>query len=207
MMNKLFIHLILATMIFPATVNAFGRLEVICGPMFAGKSEEFIRRLRRADIANLKTLIFKPVLDTRADDEITSHNGNRLKAIPLTDPKEILNFPDLATYDVIAIDEAQFFSADILPVIRTLIAMNKRVIVAGLDLDYRSEPFGPMPHILALADTITKLQAICMVCGDDACRSQRIINGNPARYDDPLIMIGSEESYQPRCKKCYTILS
>lgn len=206
-MKKLCLSLMLAALIFPATMNAFGRLEVICGPMFAGKSEEFIRRLRRADIANLKTLIFKPVLDTRADDEITSHNGNRMKAIPLTDPNEILNFPDLATYDVIAIDEAQFFSADIVPVVRELVSMGKRVIVAGLDLDYRSEPFGPMPQILALADSITKLQAICVVCGEDACRSQRIINGNPARYSDPLIMIGSEESYQPRCKRCYSILS
>jgi thymidine kinase len=206
-MKKLCVSLILSSMIFPATIRAFGRLEVICGPMFAGKSEEFMRRLRRADIANLKMLIFKPILDTRADDEITSHNGARMKAIPLADPQEILNFPDLAAYDVIAIDEAQFFSTDIVPVIRTLIAMGKRVIIAGLDLDYRSEPFGPMPQILALADSITKLQAICVMCGQDACRSQRIINGNPARYDDPLIMIGAEESYQPRCKKCYSILS
>lgn len=206
-MKRLCLSLIISSMIFPAAIHAFGRLEVICGPMFAGKSEEFIRRLRRADIANLKTLIFKPVLDTRADDEITSHNGNRMKAIPLSDAKDILTYPDLASYDVIAIDEAQFFSADIVPVIRELVSMGKRVIVAGLDLDYRSEPFGPMPQILALADSITKLQAICVVCGDDACRSQRIINGNPARYDDPLIMIGSEESYQPRCKRCYSILS
>ena len=206
-MKKLFLSLILGSMAFPVTLDAFGRLEVICGPMFAGKSEEFIRRLRRADIANLKTLIFKPVLDTRADDEITSHNGARLKAVPLADPKDIFQFPDLANYDVIAIDEAQFFSADIVPVIRTLVAMGKRVIIAGLDLDYRSEPFGPMPHILALADSITKLQAICIVCGDDACRSQRIINGNPARYDDPIIMVGAEESYQARCNKCYSILS
>lgn len=206
-MKKLFMHLMLASLLFPATINASGKLEVICGPMFAGKSEEFIRRLRRADIANLKTLIFKPVIDTRADDEVTSHNGNRMKAIPLTDVKEILTFPDLASYDVIAIDEAQFFSDDIVNVIRELIAMNKRVIIAGLDLDYRSEPFGPMPQILALADSVTKLQAICVVCGDDACRSQRIINGNPARYDDPIIMVGAEESYQARCKRCFTILS
>lgn len=206
-MKKTFLSLTFITMMFPVTLDAFGRLEVICGPMFAGKSEEFIRRLRRADIANQKTLIFKPILDTRADDEVTSHNGNRLKAIPLADPKDILTFPDLAMHDVIAIDEAQFFSADIVPVIRTLVAMGKRVIIAGLDLDYRSEPFGPMPLILALADSVTKLQAICIVCGEDACRSQRIINGKPARYDDPIIMVGAEEAYQARCKKCFSIES
>jgi len=206
-MKQLYLNLIISLMVFPVTIRAFGRLEVICGPMFAGKSEEFMRRLRRADIAHLKILIFKPMLDTRADDEITSHNGARMKAIPLADSQEILNFPDLQTYEVIAIDEAQFFSADIIPVIRTLVGMNKRVIVAGLDLDYRSEPFGPMPQLLAIADSITKLQAICVICGQDACRSQRIINGNPAHYDDPIIMVGAEESYQARCKTCYRILS
>lgn len=185
-----------------------GKLEVICGPMFAGKSEELIRRLIRADIAHQKILVVKPIIDTRgASETITSHNGTTYEARPIDTPQDLLTLVALDHYDVIAIDEVQFFSHDIIEVIRTLVAQGKRVIVAGLDLDYRAEPFGPIAAILALADTVTKLQAICTECGEDAYRSQRIINGKPARYSDPIIMIGAEESYQARCKKCYTILS
>jgi thymidine kinase len=185
-----------------------GRLEVICGPMFAGKSEELIRRLNRAHIAHQKILVVKPVLDTRgATDSITSHNGATFHARPINSSQELLDLALAGEYDVIAIDEVQFFADDIVAAIRTLIAYSKRVIVAGLDLDYRSEPFGPIAAILALADTVTKLQSICTLCGSDAYRSQRIINGKPARYSDPIIMIGAEESYQARCKQCYVIES
>lgn len=183
-----------------------GRLEVICGPMFAGKTEELMRRLNRAHIAHQKILVVKPKLDTRGESNtITSHNGATYAAHAINSAQELL---DLAgDYDVIAIDEVQFFSDDIIAAIRILTAQSKRVIVAGLDLDHRSEPFGPIAALLALADTITKLQAICTLCAADACRSQRIINGKPARYTDPIIMIGAEESYQARCKQCYIIES
>jgi thymidine kinase len=205
-MKKLFLSIVILSSTL-ATHITHTRLEVICGPMFAGKSEELIRRLIRADIAHQKILVVKPILDTRgASETITSHNGNTYDARPINSPHELLDLVATTHYDVIAIDEVQFFSLDIVDVIRTLVAQGKRVIVAGLDLDYRSEPFGPIGALLALADSVTKLQAICTQCGDDACRSQRIINGNPARYSDPLIMIGAEESYQARCKKCFNIL-
>ena len=181
-----------------------GCLEVICGPMFAGKSEELMRRLNRAHIAHQKILVVKPMLDTRdAHNVIVTHNGATYEARAINSAQELL---DLAgDYEVIAIDEVQFFADDIIPAVRTLMAQGKRVIIAGLDLDYRGEPFGPIASLLAMADTVTKLQAICTLCGSDAHRSQRIINGKPARYHDPIIMIGAEESYQARCKQCYII--
>jgi len=213
LMKKILMHTLLLNIIF-STANiayAHGKLEVICGPMFAGKSEELIRRVFRAYIAQQTVLVVKPAIDTRsAHNVITSHSGKTYHAHTISTPQELLDLvekghPTEGDYHVIAIDEAQFFSQDIMPVIRTLIAQGKRVIIAGLDLDHRSEPFGPIPQILALADSITKLQAICILCGQDAYRSQRIINGQPARYDDPIIMIGAEESYQPRCKNCFKI--
>ena len=209
-MKKLLLSALLTSSILSTqlTHSFQGKLEVICGPMFAGKSEELIRRLIRADIAHQNILVVKPVLDTRGtSDTITSHNGTTYDARPINAPQDLLDLVAAGNYNVIAIDEVQFFSDEIIPVIRTLIAQGKRVIVAGLDLDYRAEPFGPIAAILALADTVTKLQAICTVCSADAYRSQRIINGKPARYSDPLIMIGAEESYQARCKQCYTIES
>jgi thymidine kinase len=211
-MKKLFLSAVMLSSTL-ATHITHTRLEVICGPMFAGKSEELIRRLHRIGIAQRShnqehhVLVVKPKLDSRgATNVISSHNGNTYDALAIQSPQDLLDLVAAGNYEVIAIDEVQFFSHDIVDVIRTLVVQGKRVIVAGLDLDYRSEPFGPIAAILALADSVTKLQAICTQCGEDACRSQRIINGEPARYSDPLIMIGAEEAYQARCKKCYSIL-
>lgn len=210
-MKKLLLIPILISSIL--THARHGKLEVICGPMFAGKSEELIRRVFRAHIAQQTVLVVKPTIDTRsAADTITSHCGSAHAAHAINTPQELLELvakghPTEGEYNVIGIDEVQFFSVDIIPVIRTLTAQGKRVIVAGLDLDYRGEPFGPIAPILALADSVTKLQPICVICGEDAYRSQRLINGIPARYSDPIIMIGAQESYQARCKQCYTIES
>jgi thymidine kinase len=183
-----------------------GILEVICGPMFSGKSEELMRRLRRAKIAKQHTMTFKPSVDNRHSIEyVVSHDGNKLYAQALDDVTAI---PDLVlqdNVDVIGIDEAQFFPRDIIPVICTLVDMGKRVIVAGLDLDFRGVPFGSIPTLLAIADKITKLNAICCICGKEANCTQRLVNGRPAKHDDPIIMIGAQESYQARCRNCYSI--
>ena len=183
-----------------------GQLEVICGPMFSGKSEELMRRIRRAKIARQKVITFKHRLDDRhAIEYIVSHDGNRVEALPLDNVQRILEIAQADYISVIGIDEAQFFSKEIVPIICSLIAHGKRVIVAGLDLDFRGAPFGCMPLLLAIADTVTKLKAICTECGDDAHFTQRLVNGNPAKYDDPIIMIGAQESYQARCRGCYII--
>lgn len=183
-----------------------GSLEVICGPMFSGKSEELIRRLRRAKIAQQSVIIFKPQIDHRYGLEyVVSHDGSKLDAKPLTNVADILHLTEAHHASVIGLDETQFFSPDIVSVICKLIEKQKRVIVAGLDRDFRGAPFGCMPALLAIADKVTKLQAICTQCGHDAHFSQRLINGNPARYDDPVIMIGAQEAYQARCRGCYTI--
>lgn len=182
-----------------------GRLEVICGSMFSGKSEELIRRLRRAEFAQQTTQIFKPSIDNRSTIEyIHAHSGGKLAAIAADNPQVITEFT-LDTTQVIGIDEVQFFSNDILDTIAALIAQGKRVIVAGLDLDFRALPFGCMPLLLAIADSVTKLNAVCMVCGIDAHHTQRLINGVPAKFSDPLIMIGAQECYQARCRTCYEI--
>lgn len=183
-----------------------GVLEVICGPMFSGKSEELMRRLRRAKIAKQHTMTFKPSIDNRHSIEyVVSHDGNKLYAQALD---EVTAIPDIAqqdTIDVIGIDEAQFFPREIIPVICTLIEQGKRVIVAGLDLDFRGVPFGSMPILLAIADKVTKLNAICCLCGKDANCTQRLVNGKPAKHDDPIVMIGAQEAYQARCRNCYSI--
>lgn len=183
-----------------------GILEVICGPMFSGKSEELMRRLRRAKIAKQKTIIFKPHIDQRYGLEyVVSHDGNKLEAQPLHSVHEINERVDVIGATVIAIDEAQFFTQDIVGVVCQLVNEGKRVIVAGLDLDFRGAPFGHMPLLLAVADKISKLQAICTQCGHDAHFTQRLVNGLPAKYDDPIIMIGAQEAYQARCRSCYSI--
>ncbi len=183
-----------------------GMLEVICGPMFSGKSEELIRRLRRAKIAQQKVITFKPQLDTRyALEYVVSHDGAKVDARPLMNVKEIIDIVNTNNANVIGIDEAQFFSQDLVSVVCQLINERKRVIVAGLDLDFRGTPFGCMPLLLAIADKVTKLQAICTQCGHDAHFTQRLVNGNPARFDDPVIMLGAQEAYQARCRGCYSI--
>ena len=182
-----------------------GWIEVICGSMFSGKSEELIRRVHRVQIAKKKIQIFKPTIDNRyAVQHIYSHNGTKVDAINITKSKEILDSVESDT-EVIAIDEAQFYDEDIVLVCQKLADQGKRVIIAGLDQDFRGEPFGPIPKLLAIAEYIDKLQAICMVCGNTASRTQRLVNGQPAKYSDPTILIGAKESYEARCRKCHTV--
>ncbi|AJD92356.1 thymidine kinase [Jeotgalibacillus malaysiensis] len=177
-----------------------GWVEVICGSMFSGKSEELIRRVRRAQFARQHILVFKPKLDDRYSEEaIVSHNGASVIAVPVEHSSEIL---DQVTEkaDLIAIDEVQFFDEEIVEVITKLADQGFRVITAGLDQDFRGEPFGPVPHLMSLAEQVTKLQAVCAVCGSPASRTQRLIEGRPAGYDDPVILVGASEAYEPRCR-------
>ena len=177
-----------------------GWVEVICGSMFSGKSEELIRRLRRATYANLTIRVFKPVIDDRYDDEcVVSHNGTTIMARPISHAEEILEHVD-DTIDVVGIDEVQFFDDTIIDVADELANRGVLVIAAGLDTDFRGEPFGPMPQLMARAEYVSKLHAICPVCGSPATRNQRLIDGKPASYDDPVILVGAAESYEPRCR-------
>lgn len=180
-------------------------LEVICGPMFSGKSEELIRRLRRARIANQSTLVFKPTMDNRKTlEHIHAHSGDKLQAIAVESPSALRSLlaPEI---DVIGIDEVQFFSDDIISVIVELVHAGKRVIVAGLDRDFRGLPFGYMPTLMAMAEKLTKLTAVCIVCGNDAYLTQRLVNGEPAKITDPIVLVGAQECYQARCRSCYQI--
>jgi thymidine kinase len=182
-----------------------GWVEVICGSMFSGKTEELIRRVRRAQIARQKVQVFKPSLDDRyALEKVTSHNGMGLDATLITEAREILDLvgPDTA---VVAIDEVQFFDWTIAEVCNSLAKEGKRVIVTGLDMDFRGEPFGPMPLLMAEAERVDKLSAICVVCGAPASRTQRLIDGQPASYDDPVIMVGASEVYEARCRHCHQV--
>ncbi len=182
-----------------------GWIEVICGSMFSGKSEELIRRVRRVQIANKKVQVFKPTIDNRyAVQYIYLHNGTKVDAINITKPKDILESIEPDT-EVIAIDEAQFYDDDIVSICQELADQGKRVIIAGLDQDFRGGPFGPIPKLLAVAEYVNKLQAICIVCGNTASRTQRLVNGQPARYSDPTILIGAKESYEARCRKCHDV--
>ena len=187
------------------TKNIQGKLEVICGPMFSGKSEELIRRLKRAIIAKQKVIAFKHELDKRKSlKEIASHDGRKTKAYPVETTSEIekLITPDI---NVICIDEIQFFSFNVVPLIHKFVREGKRVIVSGLDLDFRGMPFGCMPTLMALADSVLKLHAICTLCGNDAHYTQRFVNGKPAKFNDPLIVVGAQECYQARCRACHQI--
>lgn len=186
-----------------------GKLEVICGSMFSGKSEELLYRLRRAEYAKKKVLTIKHAIDNRKSYScIVCHSGGQREAFPLGNCEESLKtLFQLAdnSIDVIGIDEIQFFPEQTISMICSLLEQGKRIIVAGLDLDFRGEPFGIMPALLALADEISKLRAICTSCGDEANFSQRLINGSPARYDEPIILVGGEECYEPRCRLCFEI--
>jgi thymidine kinase len=180
--------------------DKIGKIEVITGCMFSGKSEELIRRLKRAQIAKLQVQVFKPIIDTRYSSiEVVSHTGEKIKAEAISNSKEILNKISDGV-NVIGIDEAQFYDMEIIDVVRGISRKGVRVILAGLDMDFKGEPFGPMGNLLAIADEVTKLHAICMVCGEDATMTQRLINGKPAKYTDPVVMIGASESYEARCK-------
>ncbi len=182
-----------------------GWIEVICGSMFSGKTEELLRRLRRAVIARQKVQLFKPAIDTRyGTTTVASHDGTQWEGVVIQNAEEILNqvAPDT---QVVGIDEVQFFDDAIVDVCDTLALQGKRVIVAGLDLDFRGEPFGPMPALMAKAESVHKLHAICMVCGGEASRTQRLINGRPAYYEDPIILIGAQEAYEARCRGCHQV--
>lgn len=182
-----------------------GRIEIICGSMFSGKTEEMIRRLRRAVIARQQVQAFKPSIDSRYHvEKVTSHNGLHFEAQPISHSRDILTAVDPET-DVVAIDEVQFFDEDIVAVCETLAERGKRVICAGLDQDFRGLPFGQMPELLARAEDVSKLHAICVVCGEDASRTQRLIEGRPAAFDDPVVLVGAAEVYEARCRKCHQI--
>jgi thymidine kinase len=186
-------------------ITKSGWLEVITGPMYCGKSEELIRRLRRVKIAKQKIKVFKPVLDNRySKKDVVSHSGNSIEAVPVDHPEEILERID-DTVDVVGIDEAQFFHADLIEVCEELADRGIRVILAGLDRDFRNQPFGPMPELMARAEYVDKLHAICIQCGEPASRTQRLIDGEPAAADDPVILVGAAEVYEARCRSCHAI--
>ena len=182
-----------------------GWIEVVCGSMFSGKTEEMIRRVRRARIARQQVQVFKPALDDRYHaEQVSSHNGLSWEAAPVSNATEI---PDRLAPDttVVAVDEAQFFDWELSRVCKDLARQGLRIILAGLDMDFRGEPFGPMPLLMAEAEEVTKLQAICVVCGAPASRTQRLIDGLPAAYDDPIILVGGSESYEARCRQCHEV--
>ncbi|WP_045413162.1 thymidine kinase [Thermoanaerobacterium saccharolyticum] len=182
-----------------------GYIEVVTGPMFSGKSEELIRRIKRAKIAKQKVQVFKPAIDDRYSiDKVVSHNGDNMHAIAIVKASDILAYAEEDT-DVFAIDEVQFFDSEIVDIVKEIADSGKRVICAGLDMDFRGEPFGPTPELMAIAEFVDKLTAICMKCGNPATRTQRLINGKPANYDDPIIMVGAKESYEARCRKCHEV--
>ncbi len=182
-----------------------GSIEVITGSMFSGKTDELIRRLRRSTIAHQKVKVFKPIIDNRyAVEKVTSHAGNDYEALPIQKSEGILAGLDEDT-TVLAIDEAQFFDMEIIPLVQMLANRGLRVIVAGLDTDFRGDPFGPMPVLMAIAERVDKLHAICMVCGEEASRTQRLVNGHPARHDDPVVIVGAAELYEARCRKHHIV--
>ncbi|WBW98475.1 thymidine kinase [Oceanirhabdus sp. W0125-5] len=187
-------------------VKSHGWIEVVIGPMYSGKSEELIRRVRRAKIAKMKVQVFKPSVDDRySKDDVVSHCGEKVEAMPVKDSSEVMGKLDHDT-KVVAIDEVQFFDINILDVIEELAAKGLRVICAGLDMDFKGEPFGPIPRLLAVAEKVDKISAICVVCGNNATRTQRLINGKPARYSDPVVLVGAQESYEARCRNCHIIV-
>ncbi len=182
-----------------------GGIEVICGSMFSGKTEELIRRLKRAHIARKKVQVFKPGIDVRYSVEhVASHNGVHAAALPITSAFEIADLVDDAT-EVVAIDEVQFLDRNVVDICEALAARGKRVIVAGLDQDFRGEPFGPIAELMARAEHVDKLQAICVCCGAPASRTQRLIDGRPAAYSDPTILVGATEAYEARCRACHEV--
>jgi len=182
-----------------------GNLVVICGSMFAGKSEELIRRARRALYAKKQVSVFKPAIDVRYDDTmVVTHMGVRHEAIPVRGVEELAKHVGPST-EVVCIEEAQFFDASLVPLVTAWADAGKEVIVAGLDQDFRRRPFGPMAELLAVADEVVKLRAICMKCGQTASHTYRMIDGQPAHEDDPVIMIGATETYEARCRRCFAL--
>ena len=183
-----------------------GWIEVISGVMFSGKSEEMIRRVRRAIIGKKKVQVFKSHLDDRYSGvySIASHDGRTVEAVPVDSSLQIAQQLD-GHADMIAIDEAQFLDSGVVELSTSLAQRGIRVILAGTDTDFRGEPFGAMPQLMAVADVVDKLHAICVVCGGPASRNQRLIEGRPARWDSPVIMVGGRESYEARCRHCHQV--
>ena len=180
--------------------HTHGSIEVICGSMFSGKTDELIRRLVRATIAKQKVQVFKPAIDIRyAVEKVASHTGSTYEAVPVECAADIRSKLE-QDVTVVGIDEAQFFDPEVVVVAQELAARGIRVLVAGLDMDFRGEPFGSMPMLMAEAEDVTKLHAICMVCGGNASRTQRLVNGKPARYDEPIVIVGASEMYEARCR-------
>ncbi len=179
-----------------------GWLEVICGPMFSGKSEEMIRRLRRAEIAGQRVVIFKPRIDDRFDaSDIVSHAGIRMRAVPVSSVGELT--ARARGFNVVGIDEVQFFEPSIVAAALELADRGARVIAAGLDRDFRRLPFGPMPELLAHAEFVDKLQAVCHRCGGPATTTQRLVDGRPAPYSGETVLVGAAEQYEARCRGCH----
>ena len=183
-----------------------GWIEVISGVMFSGKSEELIRRVRRAIIGKKRVQVFKSHLDDRYSGvySIASHDGRTVEAVPVDSSLQIAQQLD-GHADIIAIDEAQFLDSGVVELSTSLAQRGIRVILAGTDTDFRGEPFGAMPQLMAVADVVDKLHAICVVCGGPASRNQRLIEGRPARWDSPVIMVGGRESYEARCRHCHQV--
>jgi thymidine kinase len=187
-------------------VSRPGWIEVICGPMFAGKSEELIRRIKRLEYAKKKTLVFKPSIDIRySTNEVVSHSNLKAKSIAIKESKEILDYVDSSTF-AIAVDEVQFLDKDIIYIAQKLALKGIRVILGGLDTDFRGEPFPITASLMTIAEDVLKLTAICVVCGAPATKTQRIINGKPAHYSDPIIKVGASEAYEPRCRHCHQVV-
>ncbi len=183
-----------------------GWVETISGCMFAGKTEELIRRIKVLEFAKKEIMVFKPVIDNRySETKVVSHAGSSVESYVISEAIEILDMIKPTT-EVVAIDEAQFFDDDICYVADELANRGIRVMCAGLDTDFRGEPFGPMPKLITEAEFVTKLAAVCNKCGAPATRTQRIINGKPASYNDPQILVGASESYEARCRHCHEVL-
>ena len=184
-----------------------GWVEVVTGCMFSGKTEELLRRLRRAEIAGQEVAVFKPSLDDRyGEGTVGSHNGRQWDATVVNPEENVWDIPDhLNGEQVVAVDEANFFTAELVGVCEALAAADRRVIVSGTDQTFRAEPFEPLPQLITLAEYVDKYQAICTRCGEPASRNQRLIGGEPAHVDDPTIMVGAEESYEARCRNCHTL--
>ena len=183
-----------------------GWIEIVSGVMFSGKSEELLRRVRRALIAKKSVQVFKSHLDDRYGgvSQISSHDGQQIDAVPVSSSVQVAEHVKPSS-QVVAVDEAQFLDDGIIDVVNGLADRGVRVIVAGTDMDFRGEPFGPMPQLLAIAEQVDKLHAICVVCGDLATRNQRLIDGRPAPAEGPTIQVGGSESYEARCRKCHEV--
>lgn len=182
-----------------------GQLTVVCGSMYAGKSEELIRRARRALYAKKKVQVFKPLIDRRYDEEkVVTHMGVHHAARPVANVLEMRGLIEQET-DCVCIEEVQFFDRSVVDLAVELADSGKEVVCAGLDQDFRRQPFGPMAELLSVADEVVKLRAICLVCGRPASHTQRLVDGKPAKWDDPTVLIGATESYEARCRDCFKI--